>query len=277
MNQHELHQDINTFAESHLPLTSLNNELEITVVPDVHCFTDKIVNIVYIDLPDNQFVLVDAGMPHSKEHIKEKLEERYGKGTKPACILLTHGHFDHVGSLAELLEEWQVPVYAHLEEMPYLTGKRNYPEANTDAHGGIVPKIAPMFPNHGVDLSGYVQPLPDDYSVPNLLGWNWVHTPGHTPGHVSFFRESDGLLIAGDAFVTVRQESLWKVLVQKQEISGPPKYFTFDWVHAKSSIEKLAALNPQVAVTGHGLPMTGEELTHSLQKLINHFDTIGLA
>src|SRR5690606_3658942 len=116
----------------------------------------------------------------------------------------------------------------------------------------------------------------EDGSVPSMPGFRWIHTPGHTPGHVSLFREQDRALIAGDAFVTVKQEYLYKVITQQLEISGPPRYLTTDWAAAKESVEKLEALRPAVAVTGHGLPMSGEQLTASLGQLVREFERIAV-
>ena len=65
-------------------------------------------------------------------------------------------------------------------------------------------------------------------------------------------------------------------MTQDQEINGPPRYLTTDWQAAKDSVEKLARLNPSVAVTGHGLPMAGEKLTKSLEKLVRNFDDIAI-
>ena len=92
--------------------------------------------------------------------------------------------------------------------------------------------MSPLFPNDAISLGSYIKPLPEDGSIPNLPDWQWLHTPGHSPGHVSFFRNSDRTLITGDAFVTVKQESLYKVLIQDKELSGPPKYLTTDWDEA---------------------------------------------
>ena len=50
-----------------------------------------------------------------------------GAGAPPEAIVLTHGHFDHAGSALQLAEYWDVPIYAHRLEMPYLTGKADYP------------------------------------------------------------------------------------------------------------------------------------------------------
>ena len=66
------------------------------------------------------------------------------------------------------------------------------------------------------------------------------------------------------------------MLTQEQEISGPPRYLTPDWKSAKESVIKLEKLKPITAVTGHGLPMSGELLTKSLNKLVNDFDQIAI-
>lgn len=82
--------------------------------------------------------------------------------------------------------------------------------------GGFIAKISPLFPNEGIDLGKCIHELPQDGSVPHMPGWSWIHTPGHTPGHISLFRNVDHFLISGDAFVTVRQDSLYKVLIQQK-------------------------------------------------------------
>jgi glyoxylase-like metal-dependent hydrolase (beta-lactamase superfamily II) len=272
----EHHQD-NKFEHTFLPMTSIGNGVGIAVLPDVYCYTDQIVNLVLFGNPNesNEFVLIDAGMPKSADEIKKVAKERFGENARPKAVILTHGHFDHVGSLVELLEEWQVPVYAHELEVPYLTGKRDYPPGDPTVDSGLVAKMSPLFPNHGIDISSRVMLLPQDGSVPNMPDWKWIHTPGHTPGHISLFRNLDRALIVGDAFVTVKQESLYKVLTQTKEISGPPKYYTTDWNAAFESVKALEALKPQVAVTGHGLPMSGNELAVNLHYLVWNFIEIG--
>lgn len=263
-----------TFQHTYIPLTSVTSGMGIEVKEDIYVLNTQIVNVILVGQPNQEnFVLVDAGMPKADDEIMEAVEKRFGKGSKPKAIILTHGHFDHVGALETLLDKWNIPVYAHKLEVPFLNGQRNYPEANTKAAGGIVPDIARFFPNHGIEIAN-IQPLPDDGSVPHMPGWQWIHTPGHTPGHVSLFRKEDRFLIAGDAFVGVKQESLYKVLTQKQEISGPPAYFTTDWEAARESVRKLNDLKPEYAVTGHGLPLLEEYLTHKLNELAVHFDEI---
>lgn len=264
--------------ERFIPVTSVTSGVGQTVLPDVHCLPIQIVNVCFVGDPrqTDGWVLVDAGMPKSADDIVFAAEERFGKNSPPKAIILTHGHFDHVGALLELVERWDVPVYAHELEMPYLTGESDYPEPDPTAEGGLVVKMSPIFPNEGIDLGDRVEKLPADGSVPEMSDWKWIHTPGHAPGHISLFRDEDRTLIAGDAFITVKQESLLKVVTQMQEISGPPRYLTTDWQAAWDSVKRLADLQPAVAVTGHGRPMSGELLSRSLDKLVREFDHIAI-
>src|SRR5690606_39141673 len=98
-----------------------------------------------------------------------------------------------------------------------------------------------------------------------------IHTPGHSDGHISLFKEKGRLLIAGDAFVTVKQDSLYKVLTQKKEVCGPPVYLTTDWRKAWESVTKLADLQPSIAATGHGKPIHGAALAKGLVDLVKNF------
>ncbi|UOQ94509.1 MBL fold metallo-hydrolase [Halobacillus shinanisalinarum] len=261
-----------------IPVTSIASGIEQLVANDIHCLPIQVVNACLIGNPERpeDWVLVDAGMPKSADDIIDVAGELFGKRYNPKAIILTHGHFDHVGAAEELADYWDVPVYAHKLEMPYLTGGKDYPEPDTTVEGGLVSKLSRMFPNEGIDLGNHVQALPDDGTIPHLPGWQWIHTPGHTEGHVSLFRENDRTLIVGDAFVTVKQEYLFKVLTQQQEISGPPRYLTSDWEAAWESVRKLEALKPNVAITGHGFPMAGKELTDNLEKLSREFDRIAI-
>ncbi|MEC0111056.1 MBL fold metallo-hydrolase [Paenibacillus taichungensis] len=258
-----------------IPVTSVGSGVGIEMLPDLFCHTIQIVNISLVGYPDD-FVLIDAGMPKSANEIISVIEERFGPNSRPKAIILTHGHFDHVGGLIELVKHWEVPVYAHPLEMPFLTGQKSYPEPDPTVEGGLVAKMSTSFPNEPINLGSSVQTLPSDGTVPHMPGFRWIHTPGHSPGHVSLFRERDGALIAGDAFTTVKQEYMYKVFTQELEISGPPRYLTTDWEAAKQSVIKIEALKPEFAVTGHGLPMSGEVLTTSLKKLVNEFDQIAV-
>ncbi|HSF40056.1 MAG TPA: MBL fold metallo-hydrolase, partial [Thermoanaerobaculia bacterium] len=102
----------------------------LAVAPDVACLQLSLVNVFLVGAPragDRSWVLVDTGMPTSKEAILRTASARFGQGARPSAIVLTHGHFDHVGTVHALAEQWDVPIYAHRLEMPYLTGRSDYP------------------------------------------------------------------------------------------------------------------------------------------------------
>jgi glyoxylase-like metal-dependent hydrolase (beta-lactamase superfamily II) len=130
---------------------------------------------------------------------------------------------------------------------------------------------ARLFPRSPVNVSTRVRALPDDGSIPPLPGWRYWHTPGHTDGHVSLFRDVDRVLVSGDAVITVRQESLMAVMTQAPALHGPPAYYTTNWAEALASVRDLADLSPNVLLPGHGVPMTGPTLTRGLRRLADTF------
>lgn len=244
------------------------------VVNDLAYLRTGIVNLYLFGrrgAPNRSWVLIDAGMPGSAARIIRAAEEWTGSGAAPEAIILTHGHFDHVGALGGLLERWNVPVYAHRLELPYLTGRSSYPPPDPTVGGGAMAALARFYPRGPIDLGDRVRALPEDGTVPGMPDWRWVHTPGHTPGHVSLFREVDRTLIVGDAFVTTKQESATAVLTQRPELHGPPAYYTQDWESARSSVERLAALEPRQVATGHGPPLQGSEMLANLHELARNF------
>lgn len=249
------------------------------VLPDILILEFRIVTACLVGIPEgeeSQWVLVDTGLENSSQFILESVHSRFGKNSRPQAIILTHGHFDHVGSVKELAEYWDVPVYAHTLELPYLTGKKDYPLADPGVGGGLVSGISTTFPHTRIDLEYRIFPLPDHGEVPAMPGWQWVHTPGHTDGHISLFREKDRVLLAADAFTTTKQESLWSVMTQEEQIGGPPKYFTTDWVEAEKSVKRLVELKPSLVIPSHGKPMAGDELSRHLVYLAHHFQEIAV-
>jgi len=106
-------------------------------------------------------------------------------------------------------------------------------------------------------LEGTARAFDPAAGVPGLPDWQAVPTPGHTPGHLAFFRGKDRVLITGDAVLTVNVNSVPRLLTGKREVAGPPWISTWNWPAAKESVAALARLNPDVLACGHGRSMTG--------------------
>jgi glyoxylase-like metal-dependent hydrolase (beta-lactamase superfamily II) len=136
--------------------------------------------------------------------------------------------------------------------------------------------LSPLYPRGPIDVSEWLQPLPEDGSIPHMTGWRWIHTPGHTQGHVALWREIDHTLVAGDAFITTAQESAYAVMTQKLELHGPPMYYTEDWTAAGASVAELSELAPELVITGHGRAMQGEEMRIALFTLASNFEEIAV-
>jgi glyoxylase-like metal-dependent hydrolase (beta-lactamase superfamily II) len=242
--------------------------------PDLAYRRLGIVNVVFYgprQAGDRAWVLIDAGLPGTKGMIARAAAERFGSNARPAAIVMTHGHFDHVGALEDLAREWDAPVYAHPLEHPYLGGRASYPPGDPSVGGGLMAALARLYPRGPVDVGARLQALPDDGTLPGMPGWRWLHTPGHSVGHVSLWRETDRSLIVGDAFVTTAQESAYAVAVQRAEMHGPPMYYTVEWDKAEQSVARLAELEPEIVVTGHGVPMRGAEMRAALHRLAREF------
>jgi len=229
--------------------------------------------------------LIDAGLANCGQLIRKAAESLFGPNSRPASILLTHGHPDHAGSALELAHLWDCPIYVHPDELPYVSIE-DLPTIEKYANPldrWIILPLLRVMPRLRVEamltsgsLKNVVRTFDPSGAVPSLPDWVCIPTPGHTPGHVAFFRTSDRVLITGDAIVTVDLNSLWGFLLwslrsNKQRISGPPWYSTWIWQDAKKSVIILAGLEPIVVASGHGVPMLGKEITRELRTFADHF------
>jgi glyoxylase-like metal-dependent hydrolase (beta-lactamase superfamily II) len=239
------------------------------IAPDVGWLPISFANVYFIGRPGGNWVLVDAGLPGRAAEIFEAAEAHFGDGSRPAAILLTHGHMDHIGSALQLAEAWDAPLYAHALEIPYLSGRSFYPPADPTV-GGAIAFLSRFFPARTRDLSPRLHQLPKG-KVPGARGWRWIATPGHSPGQVSFFRASDRILLAGDTFATVNMDSWTGLLTGRQCLSRPPSPFTIDWELARSSVRKLSRLHPNVVGCGHGIPISDADLPDRMQRFAEEF------
>src|SRR5690606_10291492 len=137
---------------SYIPMTSISSGKGVEVLSDVFCYTNQIVNVIMLGYPrQGSWILVDAGMPQSGKEIISVAKERFGADNPPTAIILTHGHFDHVGGISDMIEEWGVPVYAHPLEFPFLTGEKEYPKPDPSVEGGLLAKVSFIYPTRPIE------------------------------------------------------------------------------------------------------------------------------
>ncbi|HMJ04944.1 MAG TPA: MBL fold metallo-hydrolase [Chthoniobacterales bacterium] len=239
------------------------------IAPDVGWLPVSFVNVYFVGRPGGPWCLIDTGLPGRASQIFAAAEARFGAGAQPEAIILTHGHFDHAGSAAALTKKWDVPIYAHPLELPYLTGESSYPPPDPTV-GGAIAFLSRFMPSGSYDFRGRVQPLAAG-EIPGLRGWEWLATPGHTPGHISLFRPSDRVLLAGDAFATMNMDS-WSGLVSGKQVlarGGAP--FNCDWEATRASVRELADLHPNVVGCGHGIPISDADLPARITRFAERF------
>lgn len=232
------------------------------------------VNAYFVETPENSadsWVLVDTGMPYSGGKIIGFAEKIYGKDAPPSAIILTHGHFDHAGAALALANHWNVPIYAHHLEMPYLTGKSDFAPQDPTVSGAIA-QMSRLFPHGGYNFGAHIYPIPGDGEIEEMRGWQIIHTPGHTAGHISLFRAKDKTLLAGDALTTMNADSWISMATEKREFCCPPAPFTPDWTAARRSVEILAELEPTTVAAGHGQPISGAKTAKLLKNFAKNFN-----
>jgi len=242
---------------------------------------------VYFVRSGTSWVLIDSGSAKCDREIQGAAESLFGTDIPPSAILLTHDHPDHAGSTPALVRRWGCAVYVHPDELALVTADfstffsivKEY--ANPLDTWVILPLMRLMPRQHEAMLSASsfkeaARVFDPGAGVPGLPGWECIPTPGHTPGHVSFFRPGDRVLITGDAILTIHLNSLWSFLRwgvgrNKQRLSGPPWYTTWNWRAAKKSVTTLARLEPRMLACGHGLPMSGTGTASALHAFAEHF------
>lgn len=179
-------------------------------------------------------VLVDSGIRSSYSAIKKAIQK------VPVCQhVLTHAHADHQGCSDQICAEFEIPLICHPNEVFRTeTGMvtKDYP---TPQHW--IAKLQQKYwagQGHKVDRTIIENDRIGNFRV--------IETPGHSAGHISLFRERDGVLIIGDAAINMN------LLTTATGLRLPPNIFTSDQQQNIKSLQKLAKLNPAIICFGHG-------------------------
>ncbi len=184
-------------------------------------------------------ILIDAGIRGSVTKLEAALQHH-----KLRAHVLTHAHADHQGASHTICSNRQIPLWIHEFEVDLMERGailENIPNS-------FVTRIQSQFwagPAHPVSRA---LKEGDD-----LNGFEVLETPGHSKGHVSLWRESDRVLIAGDVLTNMN------ILTLQAGLHEPLKVFTLDSVQNRKNIQRLAKLEPRIALFGHGAPLRDPE------------------
>lgn len=197
-------------------------------------------------------VLVDAGIKSSHGKILHALKDK-----TVTAHALTHAHADHQGSSKIVCETLHVPLWCSEPEKPQAesgNATKEYPSQNH-----LITKFQRKFwAGNGHKVTRVIKEGDD------VAGFKVIETPGHSSGHVSFFREKDGVLIVGDTLVNMN------LLTTSVGLHEPPGLFTLNKQENIRSIFKLAALKPAILCFGHGPALINKgELEKFVGKLKN--------
>jgi len=252
-----------------MPKTS---SLAQAVAPDVYRVSTGISNAYLVVVSGGGYVVIDAGDKGYGEKIRRAAEDLF-EHVRPNAILLTHGHFDHAGGVPELLAVWpDVPVFAHALELPYLNQDVRYPPGDPTV-GGVMAEMSRFLDtSRPTRLPRHAEAFAEEAGELDMMpGWQLRPTPGHTPGHVSFWNEEERILIAGDAVVTMNQDNPLVLISGRPVIDHPPPYATYNWHHARQSARALAELEPLHLLAGHGKPISGGHVAKELSRFAANF------
>ena len=207
---------------------------------------------VYLLAEGRRAALIDTGLRRDRNDLLAALQAHGFRDNEIEAVYLTHGHCDHAGNAAYFAERG-AKVYAHRREAPYLElPRRTYAGSFSQVLQRPISALA-------FSMGEWLYPV--ERRRPDVLvedgdsiaapggDLRVVACPGHSPGHVAFYREQDAALFSGDAVMNI---------IPGRRISGlhlPLRLFSSDWAQAKRSVHTLAALQPTLLFFGHGPPL----------------------
>ena len=208
------------------------------IIPNVYQIEDGFVN-TYLIVANDGLILIDTGFSTNAKNIHTKIEELGFTASDLKLILITHTDKDHVGGLSNLIKASNAKLYAsRFEGEAIQKGEPSRPLIGKGLMKFVYRLTTPLskFPPAEID-----EFLSDEQVLDIASGLRVISTPGHTPEHIAFFLEAQGILFAGDAL---------RAPAGELHISSGSN--TWDEAKAIESAKTLANLKPKIVCCGHG-------------------------
>jgi len=197
---------------------------------------------------NNNLVLIDAGVPGQTDDIAKAIENEGFCIKDLTHLIITHQDWDHVGCVADILKlAPNLTIIAHIDEAPYLDGRKmpiklaarleEY-HTMTEEQQAAVDRWKNSYENSPISITEHVQ---DGHVLPICGGIEVVHTPGHTPGHITLYLKESRVMVCGDA-----------TIARSGKLTGPNPVFTQDMEQAIASFEKIKSYDLDSVVAYHG-------------------------
>ena len=202
------------------------------VVPEVAANT-------YVLMDADGLTLIDMGLPRSQARILRYVASLGRSARDIKRILITHADWDHIGGLTALHRDTGARTYAGKIEAEAMALGRPSRPLKMPASASLFRRLTRFLmqpPPFRVD-----ELLVEDQVLPVLGGLRVIDTPGHSPGHISFFSPSASILFCGDSMIT-----------DENGIHGSRPIFTWDPALAQEAVKKQAALGARILCSGHG-------------------------
>lgn len=215
------------------------------ITEDVYTFTGLVMGHVYLLTKGDGLTIIDAGLGLAAPRIVQQLTKAGYRPSEVRRILITHAHPDHIGGLPELQRLTGAEVWCSAEEKPVVEGQSPMLRPPRETLSGIDRMMA-VGPSMRFPATPVSRIISGGEVLSEVLdGLHVIATPGHAPGHVSFYNESRGLLITGDV-----------IFHMPWGMTEPMRAFSPDPVANRRSTLKIAELKPAIICFGHGTPIT---------------------
>jgi hydroxyacylglutathione hydrolase len=207
------------------------------IIRNIHILPGRMVNCYLISNEDG-IILIDTGLPGNSSKIINYIKQNLNRSpSELGTIVITHNHFDHVGSLSKMKEITGAKVAIHPDDADYIRGKEKH--------------VGSKFMNALIKMYQIIyrtKPVNPEILLNNddmVDGYQVIHTPGHTPGSICLYNPENKVIFVGD-----------NLQYKDGKLQSPGNRLILDPEKYKDSMKKLLNYDIEVILTGHTPPVT---------------------